>query len=445
MPTNSLKIATLIAAGALLGAAPALALDGKVVLDQLVKKGVLTPEEADAIIRKENDKLRNDPIPATAQTKEIDTKKITVSGKVQVQSKVVATNDRTGNKHDNVASGFELRRMDIAVEGEIADSFRAVVDYRAETATGAPGNTIQNDAGFQVDKSFVEYDTKGYGLFLMGMKKAPLGYEEYTSSSYILPIERGIVNNYFVGNAINSAGTNLCLGERRMGLYYDTQITKKIEKEGGTKFGLAATNDVRRRFDKSSGDLAYYANAMHVSKVDDTTFIDFGVNTSYTGSEQQRKLTTGVESKGIQSYVAEAYTRIRLGEFALLLESYHAWIENGRLAPGGRADTAKPEGFIAMASYKIDDAFEPVVSFNYLDTHGRGVQPGDVIRDAASFGVADRAISLYSGMNWYITPSKSMKLSLGMEATRFEGAERTKTAPVKTDVLGGRMQVQALF
>lgn len=440
MTTHSLKIATLIAAGALIGASPALALDGKVVLDQLVKKGVLTPEEAETIIRKDMEKKLSDPAPTTNTAKEADTRKISVYGKVQTQFKVVNTHNRVGPQQSQVNEGFELRRLDIGVEAEISDSFKAVVDYRGETSNP----TSATDAGFQADKAWIEYDTHDYGQILVGMKKATFGYEEYTSSSYILTIERGIVNNYFSGNQANA--TNLGLAERRMGVYYDTAPSKKIEKEGGTKFGIAVTNDIRRRFDQGSNDFAYYLNGLHVEKFNDTTFLDVGVNSVYSDTEANRKATVpGDGYNGLHSYGLEAYARLRSGNLTLLLNGYQACIENGRARAGGGFESTAPVGVVLMASYMVADSFEPVVSFNYLDTDGRGVNADQVIRNATTFATADRAMAIFTGANWYLTKSKSVKLSAGLELARLEGATQTSSTPVKSDVVGGRMQVQALF
>lgn len=450
---NTLKFATLLAAAAAICAPAARALDGKVVLDQMVKKGLLTPEEADAIIKKDNEKQKENKKLAVATSKEIDTTKITVSGKAQVQFKHIVTDNRTANVKDSNRDGFEMRRLDIAVAGDIAEDWQALVDYRVESSNP----TAPADAGIQIDKAWIEHDTKSFGQFLAGIKKAPFGYEEVVSSSYILPIERGIVNNYFAGNAptvgtATNGGHNLALAERRMGIYYDSARTKDIEKNGGTKWGAAFTNAIRRRTDNAHNDFSYYLHGLHVAKLSDSTFLDFGVNSTVTDGQSQTKAVAGDnEFFGNNSYGVEVYTRLRTGDLTLFGEVYQAWAENGRrTAVANQYETAAPVGVVLMASYMINERYEPVLALNYLDTNGRGVRPEGVIRDATSTGantagVYDHALGMYAGMNYYITKSKSLKISAGLEATRFEGREQTIAGEGKADVYGSRVQIQALF
>lgn len=413
--------------------------ESRAVINKLVKKGVLTQAEADELIAEETAEVAKTKAPVAATSKEGETTKLTLSAKVQTQFKFVATSDETTGQHSN-KQGFELRRMDIAVEGRVGRSFRGVVDYRAETNAPTFSSSLQADAGFQVDKAFIEYDTDGYGLFLFGMKKSVFGYEEYTSSSYILTVERGVVNNYFAGNG--ASPFNLGLGERRMGLYYDTADTAKIQKEGGYKAGVGVTNDVRRRFDANSGNYAYYLNALGVWKTGGQTFFDLGINTTYTDTEANRKNNTPGSN---QSFGVEPFVRVRHGAFTFLADTFWAKVEDGRTTSGTDTESASPIGVNLMASYLIADTFEPVVSFNYLDTDGRGVAAGDVIRNAHTFRPADRARSVYTGANWYITKSKSVKLSAGLEFARFDKPVQGSVAPVKTEVIGGRMQAQILF
>lgn len=447
MTHKTLKLATLISASAALGVAPAFALDGKVVLDQLVKKGVLTPEEADAIVEKDSKKPKG---PAVAVAKQGDVSKLTVAGRAQVQYKYFTTDDRAPGVADPLPSqGFELRRFNLDADADLADDFS--VFGSIEVTVKADGSA----AGFIVDKAGASFTDVDAGKFTAGLMKNKFGLEEYTSASNLYAIERGIVSQYFAGDKPN--GSSLGLGGRKIGLFWETAGDNT--KTGGAKLHAAVHNAIQcyggtgSQTTQPGGtdtlQLAATLGGDYVFKIDDKSSLQLGANFTYNPSNVNALGNVATTPRlDTDSYAGELIAKYTNGKFTLVGDAYQAVIENGRWesAAKAHAETAMPWGATLTAAYKVTDSFEPVVALNYLNGDGRGFKSSLVRDSVAASGTYDEAVSVYAGANWYITP-KSLKLSAGLEAAEFSKRDNSTVGAAKNEatVLGGRIQVQALF
>lgn len=458
MNRSTLKTAALLAAGACLGSAPALALDGKVVLDQLVKKGVLTAEEADAIVKKDMEKTKADPVPATVVAKQSDASKVVFSGRVQVQGKYFSRDDKASGTDagETPSSGFEMRRLNFDVDATLVEGFSLFGSIEVNAGNGGGNNASSTGYAVFIDRAGVALDTDA-GRFMAALQKSKYALEEYTSSSSLYTVERGAISNYFANS--------LQLGGRHAGLYWETADNTKT---GGPRFGAGIANAYQGAYSVVTTPSderyapAFYANADHVLVINDTTTWQNGVNLVYTEANINQLAglpgTTNTNANfDTRTLGVEFISKLTAGRFTLLGDFMSAFIENGTYENLTGAKAATPWGATALVAYKLSDSFEPVLQFGYADSDGRGI--GDnTFRDFANDGngvspgtglastTYDRAFTLFAGANWYITP-KSLKLSAGLDCARFVGRPGNTAVNTKqeADCIGGRVQIQALF
>lgn len=441
---NTLKITTLVAAGLLTVAPAALALDGKVVLDQLVKKGVVTPEEADAILQKDADKQKDKPAVPTAKMS--DVKKLTIAGRAQVQYKYFDTDDHSPGRSDPLPSqGFELRRFNIDADAELAKDF---------TAFGSIESTVKADGSATnifIDKAGVSFSDRDAGKFTAGLQKNKFGLEEYTSASSLYAIERGVVSQFFAGDKPGTS--SLGLGGRKIGFFWETAADNK---DGGLKLHAGVHNAIQcyggtgaqTTLGTDTLSIATTLGADYVIALNSSSKLQLGANYTYNPSNVNALANVTNATFNTETHALELIAKYTSGGLTLVADGYVASIENGRYARGvtTNAEGAMPTGFTLTAAYKVTDELEPVIALGYLNGDGRGFKSSLVRDSVAASGSYDQATSVYAGLNWYITP-KSLKLSAGAEWASFGGRENSSTASATNtaDVVGGRVQIQALF
>ncbi len=261
-----MKLARLLALFAGLGTASAFALDGKVVLDQMVKKGVLTSEEAEEILKKDQQNQQ-----AEAAKKAEEARKAEQSAPKKAEeskgaegSKVNGSVETAAKKHDlgpvkkstkwydrikidgyvqarfteqlndsadsldvpadksvRPTESLMIRRGRLKVSGDVTDNlyFYSQLDMQATVGSGVgvQARDIYFDLSFD--------DAKEHRL-RAGLSKVPYGWVNLQSSQNRLPMERP--------EALNSAVE----GERDYGVYYmwagkeHRELFKKLVKEG---------------------------------------------------------------------------------------------------------------------------------------------------------------------------------------------------------------------
>ena len=98
-----------------------------------------------------------------------------------------------------------------------------------------------------------------------------------------------------------------------------------------------------------------------------------------------------------------------------------------------------PYGYFVQPAYMLTDTFEIVSRYEYINSDGRGVNLGDVIRSAPSSAVNMNTYSgYYIGGNWYIK-GNDLKYQLGV----LSGKTKNLTSEAKT--VGVRSQLQLQF
>jgi hypothetical protein len=103
---------------------------------------------------------------------------------------------------------------------------------------------------------------------------------------------------------------------------------------------------------------------------------------------------------------------------------------------------AKPAGFFVQPSFLITDTIELVARYQYLDTDGRGVNLGDVVRSAPVGPTMNLFEEWYAGANLYLR-GNDLKFQLGAMSGKTK--ETVTGAPAEAKTLGVRSQVQLQF
>jgi hypothetical protein len=138
-------------------------------------------------------------------------------------------------------------------------------------------------------------------------------------------------------------------------------------------------------------------------------------------------------------------------------EFLQAFMTNGAINTIGLTtptQKASPFGFNITPSYKINDSWELVARYSYLNTNGRGTTIADVVRDGpdltgAATPVFNDVSQWYFGVNWYLV-GNSVKASLGYEFSQFKDRGVAATGAnsfvgPKAEVDGVRARLQLLF
>lgn len=458
---SSLK--SLLIAAAALTSASVFAQD-KATLDLLVKKGLITAEE--------RGKTLDDGAKARAASginrvfpKEDATKRITIGGYFQAQYQNFDYSQNVGGVSTSdypSSSGFIMRRLYLELLMEVGNgiSGNIVLDTSGNTSSSATS---------WLDRAIVSH-TSEFGTFDLGYRKVTWGYEESTltslfkaSSGKLLTVERGITNRYWNegenGNASRSDGRRLGFGAHHTGLHYNSVPTPQ-----GFEYGASVVNAAQGRFVEGGNvnDLAYYANIAWNNKISDNEAYSVGLN--WGSSRYLAATTTPVNTlASIEGYSP------------FLMAKYFNWTFQGEYMStkvtsskdfGVNSDDQdhSPNGYNAMVVYKIDDNWEGVARYTFLDTDGRGQRISDGERGFAVAGgnagsTYNKSDAIYLGVNYYFNLEAlgaqvngyNAKIQLGYEVANFDGTITVAAgAPVVNDANSAkvntiRLQAQVAF
>jgi hypothetical protein len=435
---NSTLKSMLIAAAALTSVS-AFAQD-KATLDLLVKKGIITAEER-AKTLDEAAKARDKAGINRVFPKEDATKRITIGGYFQAQyqsfdySQVTATGVSASAP---TQGSFLLRRLYLELTTDVGNgiSGNIVID--------TSGNTTSSATSW-LDRAMVSH-VSDIGSFDLGYRKVAWGYEESTltslfkaSSGKLSTVERGITNRYWNegengGGASRSDGRRLGFGAHHTGLHYNT-----VPNPQGFEFGASLVNSAQGRFTEgtNNNDLAYYANVAWNNKVSDNEAYSVGVN---WGSSRYFSAT------GVANTLANME-----GYNPFLMAKYFNWTFQGEymatkitssLDAASNTDDQDhtPKGYNAMVVYKINDNWEGVARYTYLDTDMRGQRISDGERGFAAASTAatgtsslyNKSNSIYLGLNYYFNLEALGQQVNGYNAKIQFGIERAKFSEVIT-------------
>lgn len=412
-------IISLLVAGAVIAANA----QDKALLETLVKKGMLTQQEAAQIAK--------DSVAVTPATK--STKSIKIFGGGQGWYSWGKNSVKAGTGSFDQQSGFTLRYVKLGIEADVGGGWSAevVTDFGTE---GASKNYLDKVvASKKIDLDYLN------GTLQLGLRKVNMGYEQNMDDFGQYAVERSVATYFFT----RYDGKNF--GSRTVGVFWDGNITQV----DGLYYGAAVTSGVSEggvgnfiTEAQDSSALSFWVNAGYKNVADikgETLSYDLGINFGYApqGSTGPTSLANTQKGSvwGINPYATINWRGLTLiGEFFLQqVEDYYT--------PGRDGVGRTPMGANFTAAYKMDigewGAIEPVFRASYVTTNGMGLESaytGDYLRKI------NQAMTFYGGVNWYATTA--VKTSLGYEFGYYDQGDA-----VVERVYGNTVwaQVQVLF
>lgn len=413
--TKSLAILGCFAAGL---CAQASAQDSGALLDALVKKGILSDQEAEEV-RADLSRDFASALPKSAGPGSKEVTKLTITGRVQAQYNLV------DNDADNVTAAqepattgrFSLRRVRLGANADFGPNFRGVISY------DMVANNLVDGYIRWIKSSDITVDA--------GFRKVNFGMEENTSSSRLPAIERSPVTRFFV-EANN--GRRLGAGSRRTGVFLDG-------KSGDFFYGTAVTN-VEREANPNTAQVggasqpALWANGGIKGKTDSLSYTT-GVSLGYLPEQ----VTSGAAVPAIvpgSLFVASVYGDVKMGSLGFAGE--FLWSDND----AGLGSNSWGVTFIP--TYDLSKQLQIVGRLSHLDTDGIGTRVSDVVPGAINAGGNpgfETVDEFYLGMNYFFK-GNDVKFSAGFFHAVFED-QVGGAGNVEATATGLRTQMQINF
>ena len=419
--------------------------DSSALLNALVRKGILTQQEA-ADLRDETarqDQAAQAPqaslVQATAGGKN-DTS-LVISGRIQAQYANIATTDAgdvSNSVNSRVGRAF-LRRVYLGAKASLGPNWSANLNY--DFADGG-----------SFDKAFIEWAGNiGSAPFSfdIGLRKVNFAYDEFTSSGSLKSIERSAVTRYFVENA---DGRKLGAGSYRIGVFADYNPDAFAGKTGGFFAGAALTNadrqsaisEVSVQSNTVGNQPAAWLNAGYTAKTGDLACI-VGVAGGYLPRMGGLRASNASFTTGANITEGDIYVDLTAGAFNLVAEYLVAAVDKGNQ----NGTTATISGFWVQPSVKLGKKWELVARYSLTSADGRGVRVSDGVRSAYSLGTAavtaKNLNEYYIGANYYII-GNDLKLQFGYVGGQTSGALLNAPAPLDKETANGfRTQMQVNF
>jgi hypothetical protein len=409
--------------GVLLSASAVLAQDSGPLLDALVRKGILTNQEAEDL---RADLMRdNNTIPAKAVGGGKATDRLSVGMRMQVQYASLDTDIRNAAVGPVATDHAFLRRMYITFKAGVGGNWGATMTYDL--------------AGGSYDDAIIEWKPTPDLAFNFGLRKVNVAAEERGSSGDIRAIERSSVTRYFVES---NNGRRLGAASYRIGAFLDGK--KEFTQTNGIVYSAAVTAPERNESftgasatgDNATNRPALWGNLGVTGKLANNGTWIAGFGTGYL-PDQGGSGTTNF-GKGFDLSLYSVYANVTAGRFGFMGEYLTAKVERGFNA----TTDAKPKGFYLQPSFLVNENVELVVRYAALDSDHRGVTLSDVIRSSPSGGTMNKSEEWYFGGNYYLR-GNDLKLQLGLVSGKTK--DTLSGAPAEAKVIGLRSQMQLQF
>lgn len=418
----NLKSKLLALAAALLCAGTAFAQDSGPLIEALLRKGILTDQEAEDL---RADLANNNTATLVSTSLMPNMTKLIISGRIQYQFAALDT-DISGTAADPayVNHAF-LRRVRLGFKANFSNGWSSFINYDL--------------GGSYFDLAYVEKIFSPKLTIQAGLKKVPIGYEEYfLSSGALKAIERSTVTRYFVES---NNGRRLGGGKYRQGVWLlgknPSGLTWEFAVTNPEATSVAA-GDAITTGSAANNKFAYWANVGYSKPFAELQGL-FKTGASYGFLPDQGGKTLGV---GNDLKVWSIYADLRYRQFSVLGEYFGSDNEKGASA----TLDSQSSGYWLMGTYRTG-AFEPVIRYSYTDSDGRGIQTGDGIRAAASGGTMDKLSEWFFGVNWYIVGNEA-KHDVKLQAGYLFGESKDipiTGAAAKANVQGFRSMLQVNF
>ena len=220
---------------ALAGAAFSQSTDNQALINALIKKGVLSDQEAKDIT---TEIAKDQAAQGVSTNADAYIQKVTIGGRWQVQYVGLGTSIDGTAVNPVSTEHFLLRRMYLNFGVQFSDGFSGSLSYDAAVSA--------------FNHAIVQWKQSDLLVIKAGLDKAPFGYEELISSGDLKAIERSVITNY-VDNPAN--GRRLGASAYRNGIW-----------AGGTYEGfyysVAVTNPERNEYAGDSTNTAVLINGL---------------------------------------------------------------------------------------------------------------------------------------------------------------------------------------
>jgi hypothetical protein len=404
-------------------AAPLPAQDGRALIDALIRKGILTTQEAEDIRADLGREQSAAPAEVRAANKSTD--RLSVGMRMQVQYAHLETDVRDAPIGPVATDHAFLRRMYLMFRARLGENWGAVLTYDFV------------NQGY--DDAVIEWRPTTELAFKFGLHKVNVGYEERTTSGNIKSIERSSITRYF---ADSNNGRRLGAASYHVGVFLDGR--KELTSSLDFVYGAAVTNPERSdnfTVAGSSGDStnnrpAFWANIGLTGKLPNKGTWNGGVGSGYL--PDQGGAGVGNLGRGFNSRIYSAHLNIDAGRLGLLAEYFVTNVDRGASA----AADARPRGFYVQPSLLLSETVEAVIRYAWLNSDHRGVTLSDVIRSAPGGGTMNMFNDWYAGANWYIR-GNDVKFQLG--AVYGKTRDTVNGAPAEAETVGVRSQMQLQF
>jgi len=421
---RTLKSTCLALSGAaLLLISPLVAQDSGPLLDALIRKGILTNQEAEDL---RADLVRdNNTVPARAMAGNKSTDRLSVGMRMQIQYASLDTDIKNVPVGPVATDHFFTRRMYLTLKAGVGGDWGATMTFDL--------------AGSSYDDAILEWKPTPDLSFNFGLRKVNVVAEERASSGDIRAIERSSVTRYFVES---NNGRRLGAASYRIGAFLDGK--KELNAVNGIVYSAAVTSPERNETltgasltgDNTTNRPALWGNFGVTGKLANNGTWIAGVGAGYL-PDQGGSGTTNF-GKGFDLKLYSVYTNVTSGRVSFIGEYMTADVDRGASAT---ADS-RPRGFYLQPSLLLTETIEAVVRYAYLDSDHRGVTLSDVIRSAPSGGTMNKSIEWYAGGNWYLR-GNDLKLQLGLISGKTK--DTLTGGPAEARVIGARSQLQMQF
>lgn len=386
--------------------------DAKAVLDALVKKGVISAEEAKQI-------AADSKAPVVAMPGSKNVSKLTITGRVQAQYNLVS-NDADNAVEAVTNSRFSLRRVRLGATADFGKDFRGVISY----------DMVANN----LDVAYVRWIQSSDLTIDAGFRKVNFGMEENTSSARLPAIERSPVTRFFVES---NNGRRLGAGSRRNGVFVDG-------KSGDAFYGAAITNLEREANPNTAqttdaNQPALWLNGGFKGKSDNSSYT-LGLSVGYL-PEQVASGAGTLYAAGLNDgalLVTSLYGNFTAGSFGLAAELL--WSDND--AGVG----ANSWGVTVIPTLDLSKQLQLVGRLSYLDTDGIATRPADIVPGAGNPGGNpgfETVTEIYGGLNYFFK-GNDVKFSAGLFHAMFDD-QIGGAGNVEASATGLRTQMQINF
>ncbi len=403
--------------GALLATGTAFAQDSGPLVDLLVKKGIVTDQEAEDL-RADLTRDASAGIISTISGGK-STVGLTIAGRIQVQYAGLGTSIDGTSANPVSTEHFFLRRIYLGAKANLGNNWTSSINY--------------DFAGTTFDEAKITWTQSDALAVDIGFRKAPIGLEEWdTSSGSLKAIERSPATRYFVeannGRRLGAGSYRIGVfagGKADNGLFYNVAVTNPERNEDGT----AGVNSAGSN---ANNNQAYWGNAGYKGKFGEGNTYRLGASVGYL--PDQGGLVLG---KGNNLTVYSVYGVVTSGPFDLEGEYWSGNNQNGQVS--GTA-TAKPTAYWIQPAYFVTDKLEAVIRYTSVDSNGRGVNISDGTRSAPGGGTMNKMSEWYFGGN-YLFRGNDVKLQLGYLHAESKDTVTGAHAEAKTDGIRSQMQV----